>query len=217
MNSNSKIMKKIMTKSNIHKSMKKYDIFYSKDPERLISIKQNANRVHACGNTKYGYIDYVCPSCGELERVALTCKSRLCNKCGKLYAEKWAAKLSNDLLNVPHKHLVFSLPKNLRNLIFSNRDILTELSIAINEIISAIINNETKSIGKKKKLGRPPKKSKKKKSSKLKFGLVVVIHTFGRDGQFNPHFHCLMTKGSFDKDGNFNLLKYMSYDFLRHA
>lgn len=217
MKTNPKFMKKIMTKTNIQNSMKKYDAFYSVDPERLASIANNSNRVHMCGNTKYGFFDYLCPSCGNIERVPLSCKSRLCNKCGKIYAEKWAAKLSNDLLNVPHKHLVFSLPKNLRTLIFSNRDILSELSISINEILSAIIHDKTKSIGKKKKLGRPSKKSKKKKAVKLKFGLVIVIHTFGRDGQFNPHFHCLMTKGSFDKKHNFKPLKYIPYTFLRYT
>lgn len=217
MNNSPKFMKKIMTKSNIQKSMTKYDCYYREDSLRLTSIKDNFNRVHMCGNTKFGFFDYLCPSCGTLERVPLSCKSRICNKCGKIYAEKWATKLSNDLLNVPHKHLVFSLPKNLRTLIFFNRDILSELCISINEILSAVIHGNTKSIGKKKKLGRPSKKSKKKKAVKLKFGLVTVIHTFGRDGQFNPHFHCLMTKGSFDKEQNFKPLTFLSYTFLRYA
>lgn len=217
MKTNPKFMKQIMTKTNIQNSMIKYDLLYSHDPERLASIVNNSNRVHMCGNTKFDFFDYLCPSCGNIERVPLSCKSRLCNKCEKIYAEKWATKLSNNLVNVPHKHLVFSLPKNLRSLIFSNRDILSELSISINEILSTVIHDKTKSIGKKKKLGRTPKKSKKKKAVKLKFGLVIVIHTFGRDGQFNPHFHCLMTKGSFNKEHTFKLLKFISYDFLRYA
>ena len=69
----------------------------------------------------------------------------------------------------------------------------------------------------KRRLGGHPKWKKKKKVANNKFGLVVVIHTFGRDGTFNPHFHCLMTKGFFDEEHNFFPINYINFKFLRIA
>ena len=147
-----KFMKIIMNKSNIQRSMHKYASIYNRDPKRLLSIKENVNRTHACGNIKFNYFQLQCPSCAHSIKVPLTCKSRLCNKCGKIYSEKWANKLANSLLNVTHKHIIFSLPKNLRELIFSNRQILSKLTVSINDILSSVVNGNTKKIGRKKTL-----------------------------------------------------------------
>jgi len=32
-------------------------------------------------------------------------------------------------------------------------------------------------------------------------GIVVVLHTYGKDMKFNPHLHCLVTEGGFKNNG----------------
>ena len=74
----------------------------------------NVAKVMNCGNRdKLGYSVYSCPDCNEKRIVAHTCKSRFCNSCGKVKNDEWIASAQNKLLNVPHKHLVFTIPSEL--------------------------------------------------------------------------------------------------------
>ena len=46
-----------------------------------------------CGNPdKMGYIEYRCLHCGQGKHlVAMSCKSSLCLRCAKVYADNWAS------------------------------------------------------------------------------------------------------------------------------
>ena len=78
------------------------------------TVINNVAKVMACGNRdKLGYSVYVCPSCEKKHIVAHTCKSRFCNSCGKVKNDDWIVKAQDRLLNVPHKHLVFTVPSEL--------------------------------------------------------------------------------------------------------
>ena len=61
------------------------------------------------------------------------------------------------------------------------------------------------------------KTTKKSLKKKMKFGLITVIHTFGRKANFHPHFHCILTEGLIDKNGSFKPVTYLPYPFLRNA
>jgi len=133
---NVKFMKKIMTKPYIQSSVMKYDNIYGKDPSTLISIKENVNRTHAYGNIKFNFFQLQCPSCSHSIKIPLTCKSRLCNKCGKIYSEKWTNKLTNSLLNVPHKHfkLVHRFGLYSKRILQKNKDIFEKFKTMLFKI-----------------------------------------------------------------------------------
>ena len=57
------------------------------------------------------------------------------------------------------------------------------------------------------------KKSKKK--TKLKIGMIQVLQTYGADMKYNPHVHCIVTEGGFDRKGNWIHTYYMPYKFWR--
>ena len=79
------------------------------------TVLDNVARVMACRDKdKLGYSVYACPVCGDKHIVAHTCKSRFCNACGKVKNDEWIVKAQDRLLNVPHKHLVFSIPWEIR-------------------------------------------------------------------------------------------------------
>ena len=40
------------------------------------------------------------------------------------------------------------------------------------------------------------------------YGLITVIHTFGRDLKWNPHIHALVSLGGFTKNFTFKKLDY---------
>ena len=78
------------------------------------TVINNVAKVMACGNRdELGYSVYACPACEKKHIVAHTCKSRFCNSCGKVKNDDWIVRAQDRLLNVPHKHLVFTIPSEL--------------------------------------------------------------------------------------------------------
>ncbi|RCO04223.1 IS91 family transposase, partial [Bacilli bacterium] len=66
--------------------------------------------------------------------VCFTCKSRLCHRCGKKYTDDWSDKQQEMIFNVPHRHMVFTIPQELRNVFFEDRKKLNELSKQVAEV-----------------------------------------------------------------------------------
>ena len=221
MKTNPKPSKRIIKKTNVEKTKVKYGPTFGLELSHFKSIEDNMRKAHMCGNIKFGHFEYLCKSCNIIEKIPLSCKSRACNKCGREYAQAWAHKLAEDLISVPHRHLVFSLPDKLRDIFCKNRHLLGKLTYAINDILDACLKGNThrfKNSKGKTNLGRSKKRKKKTIKSlkkKMKFGLITVIHTFGRKANFNPHFHCILTEGLIDKNGTFTPVTYLPYDFLR--
>jgi len=58
---------------------------------------------------KAGFIKYTCTECGHYHTIPITCKSRLCPSCGFKYSSTWTQKMINDILNTPHRHILFTI------------------------------------------------------------------------------------------------------------
>jgi hypothetical protein len=85
-------------------------------------------------------------------------------------------------LPVPHFHVVFTLPAELRALVHVNREPLFTLLF---EAASAAVLE----------LARDPKRL-----GGL-VGLTAVLHTWARNLSFHPHLHCIVTGGGLAADG----------------
>ncbi|MCE5222425.1 MAG: transposase zinc-binding domain-containing protein [Clostridium sp.] len=82
--------------------------YWNKVPKRMrVQIDEIVNKAMKCSDIKYGFAEYVCEECGESTKVPFTCKSKFCNKCGRLYTLKWAEKQQANMLRVAHRHSVF--------------------------------------------------------------------------------------------------------------
>lgn len=57
----------------------------------------------SCGNPEeMGYIGYLCMGCGQGSRVvAMSCKSSMCLRCGKVYVDEWVSQVSKTC---PHEN-----------------------------------------------------------------------------------------------------------------
>jgi hypothetical protein len=141
---------------------------------------------------------YKCPDCEEIRMVGFSCKSRFCSGCGKRYIDRWVEKQQERILNTSHRHVVFTLPKELRGYVYWNRDIIKELSDGANEVVTGYYKS-------------------KNKSREYKIGVITVVHTFGRDVGFNPHVHALIAEGGLDKYNQWKDITYISYEYLRKA
>ena len=71
-----------------------------------------------------GFRLFTCPNCSELEVVHFGCNSRLCTHCGKRYTDNWADSIARKTFNVKHRHVVFTIPRELRSFFHENRSLL---------------------------------------------------------------------------------------------
>jgi len=91
------------------------------------------------------------------------------------------------LLNVPHRQVVFTIPKMLRIFFKYKRWLLGELCRLALRALSRYFEVMT--------------------GSALTPGVVAVIQTFGDRINFHPHLHFLVTEGGTDEAGIFHLTK----------
>jgi len=173
--------------------------YWNKVPKYMRKhIDEAVSKALKCSDIKYGFAEYKCETCGESTKVPFTCKSKFCNRYGRLYTMKWAEKQRQNMLRVVHRHSVFTLPKELRNYFYSKRELLKELQDGVNEVIKYWYN--------------------KKKGSNYEVRVIAVIHIFGGDLKWNPHVHALVTEGAVDKKTKWwKRVEYISYPYLKKS
>lgn len=160
------------------------------------NIKDEVNKVLRCKDIRHGYIEFKCDECNVTKKVGFTCKSRFCTSCGKVYTDKWIDNMLGNLINVRHRHIVFTIPEELRKFFRVDRQRLKILpKCAAKAIISWM--------------------HKLNKSEEFTPGIVTVIHTFGRDLKWNPHVHMMVTEGGTGKKTEWRHIRYFSYESLR--
>lgn len=137
-----------------------------------------------------------CKKCNSYEFVNLGCNSRICSNCGKRYTDAWADRLADKVMKrIVHRHIVCTLPAELREIIKQNRELQKVISDASYRAIKKTFS------------------SMKKKP--LNPGVIAVVHPFGKSLVFNPHVHNIVTEGGFDSDGKFvSLGQYIPYDLI---
>ena len=85
----------------------------------LVFKDDDRYRMYYRGSSQFG-----CSNCPTVKVVPHGCKSVFCSSCGKVRTDQWCDELLSDLLDVPYRHLVFTLPWELRLLTQDNRRVL---------------------------------------------------------------------------------------------
>lgn len=135
-----------------------------------------------CRSEAMGFARYRCVSCGSAQTICFTCKSRFCPTCGRARAQEAAAQAQSRLLNVTHRHLTFSVPQELRALLYARRDLLSVVARAAALATIEAIGTRCRKY--------PPVP-----------GVMATVHTYGRDLGFHVHVHVLCTAGGLRADG----------------
>ena len=92
-------------------------------------IDNEAGKYLKCGILKHGFARVRCSDCGTECLLAFSCKSRLCTSCmTKSMLEFEEFVIEKVLRRVPHRHIVFAIPKAVRGAFMRDRDALNELS-----------------------------------------------------------------------------------------
>ena len=155
------------------------------------SVIENVEKMIHCGDPSFGGAMYICPDCGEFKFNVFRCHSRFCPTCGNMYAIDRTTAMSFKVIDVQHRHCVFTIDDSLRPFFLKDRSLLNCLFSSVNSVVSRMFYKENK-------------------SESFTPGFICVLHTFGRDLKWNPHIHCLITEGGV---GNSLLWRH----FLRDA
>ena len=137
-----------------------------------------------CGILLNGCARARCKKCHHSILIALSCKQRgICPSCDTKRMLRFAEHLhENVLTQVPHRHLVMSIPKRIRPFFKFNRQLNSLLFDAAWESLKALYREIDPE-------GKP--------------GAALAIHSGNGMLEFNPHIHGMVTDGFFLPSGEF--------------
>jgi|SRR5690554_1395010 len=164
-------------------------------PIRPVVLK-NVDKIISCGDPSMGYALYFCENCEKFKHVSFTCKSRFCNSCGAKYIHDRAASITSKLIRCKHRHIVFTIPKELRLFFLKDRSLLHALFKASSDTILQWFY-------------------KINKSENFKPGFISTLHTFGRDLKWNPHIHMILTEGASGIKTPWRKISHFPFKMLR--
>ena len=171
---------------------------YVKSPAEYIAPEQfkAVAAMRVCRTEALGVDHYACPECGEVSHVYHSCKNRFCPTCSWKDTLLWADKIKDEMMDIPHRHVVFTLPHQLNNLIKDNKpQLLDFLFKAASESIMDWMQH---------KYG-------------LKPGIISVLHTFGETKEFHTHIHMILSWGGMNSNHWIEQIKgeYVNYEFIQ--
>jgi hypothetical protein len=149
-------------------------------------IKEVVERYLDCGNPRCGFARIRCPDCHTEHLLMFSCRTRgFCPSCHAKRLEEWGEWMREELLlDVPHRQVVFTIPRMLRIFFKYNRKLLGELCRSALRSLTCYFETVAQ--------------------SELMPGVIAAIQTFGNKINFHPHLHFLVTEGGADKAGVFH-------------
>lgn len=173
---------------------KHWDRFVEKYRTRIrpVVVKE-VEKFCNCGNPKNGFKLLVCEGCHDIRIVPYRCKGRFCTTCSSGETEEWSRMMAEDVMQVNHRHVIFTIDEGLRVIFQKHRQLLKPLMDEAVRIVQGWF----------------------KKKFKLTPGVIAGLHTFGSRMNFNPHVHMLVTMGGMKQSGEWKTYDYIPFPMLR--
>lgn len=162
------------------------------------SIVENVESMISCKDLSKGHIFYECPKCDNFKMIGLSCHSRFCASCGHKYRDMRSIEIQKKLLNVTHRHFVFSVPFDLRPFFWKCRELFDCLFKTVNDSLHHAL-----------------KLSKKDLQDDYRLGFIAFLHTSGRSLNPHPHLHVLLAEALISKSGKKKNYYYFHFEYLR--
>ena len=139
-----------------------------------------------CGILDFGFARVRCPDCGDEYLLAFSCKARcLCPSCHKKRQVSFGEFAVEEVLaEVPHRHVIFSVPRMVRWAFRRDRRRLAKLAKAAYATVREFLQS---AVG----------------DGSAVPGAMACVQSYGEFLDWHPHVHCLVSWGCFRKDGSF--------------
>jgi hypothetical protein len=142
-------------------------------------------RLIDCGNPLCGFARILCTGCRREVFRPFSCKTRgFCPSCQARFAAEWSVFLVDELLEpVPHRHIIFTIPKILRPYFRYNRKLINGLSRAAHRAIQTNVQFAF--------------------DEPVTLGMIAVRQQFGEAARHHPHIHVLFAEGVWNANREF--------------
>lgn len=121
-----------------------------------------------------------CTDCGHEIIRYNSCRNRHCPTCQGLNKVKWVDQRSKDIINAPYFHVVFTIPEQLRSIIYSNQRLLYDLMFKVTSETLTELAMDEKHLG-------------------AQIGFFSILHTWADDLHYHPHIHTVVLGGGLTK------------------
>ena len=159
------------------------------------TVFENINKILKCKTLDLGFDVFKCTNCGKEKFCFHTCKSRLCSSCGNKYNTERQTSIFSKLFKFKHRHVVWTIPEELRNYFREDRQRLSLLFKASQIVIESWFHD-------------------KYKKKNITPAFISVLHTYERSIIWNPHIHMILLEGGINKD-SFVPVNFFSYAAFR--
>lgn len=137
--------------------------------------------IMSCKSGSLGCNISVCDECGHQEVHNNSCRNRHCPNCQAVLKELWIDARRSEVIDGAYFHVVFTLPAEVRPLVFANQKLLYGLMHDASAKTLLELSRD------KKYLGATP-------------AIIQVLHTWGQDLHFHPHIHCIISGAGLTPD-----------------
>jgi hypothetical protein len=127
-----------------------------------------------------------CLDCGHAQIAYNSCRNRHCPKCQALGRAQWLEREGKLLLPVEYHHVVFTLPREVAELVTS-APTSDNAKVVYNLLFQAASATLREVAANPKRLG-------------AQIGVLAVLHTWGQNLHHHPHLHCVVTGGGLSCD-----------------
>ena len=184
------ILKRIFFDEHRH-----WERFVEKHKGKLrAQVLKEVEKFRNCGKIENGFKLLVCEGCHDLRLVPYRCKGRFCTTCSCGETEEWSRLLEEEVFQVNHRHVIFTMDEDLRDVFLLHRD----------KLLKPLMDEAAKVV-----------KTYFEKKHKVTPGVIAGLHTFGSRLNYNPHVHMLVTMGGMKKNGEWKKYDYIPFEMLR--
>lgn len=151
---------------------------------------KNRKAIHAithCRTREMGLSYFTCSDNHVGIEQYHSCRNRSCFLCAQKKRLEWVEAQKKRLFNTPHFHVVFTLPHEYLSLWRYNEALFSQL------LFKASQNTLRELLGDEKYGGITP-------------GILMALHTWGRQLTLHPHTHCLVSAGGLNNQGEWKAL-----------
>lgn len=159
--------------------------YFARHPDPKLPLKdiKAAEAIMQCRTTERGYNVLSCPKGHEEKIQTHSCRHRSCPLCAERARYDWIEREKQRLIECPHFHVIFTLPHEYITLWAYNRKWFTRhLFKACRDTLIELLEDQ-------RYLGASP-------------GMLMTLHTWGRQLNYHPHIHCLISAGGMTPTGD---------------
>lgn len=138
--------------------------------------------IETCRTAALGGHVAQCQDCGHSHIAYNSCRNRHCPKCQGKVARDWLEAREAELLPVAYYHVVFTLPAQIAEIAYQNKQVIYNLLFKASAQAVLTIAADPKHLG-------------------ARLGVTSVLHTWGSAMTHHPHIHMVVPGGGISMDG----------------